>query len=333
MKLLKFLACLLLSWSICQLSSQNHQEEAVYKGIVSGKIYSNFNYTINVPEKNTEFALTRAYFGYERQLSAHFYANVKLDVGSPDDISEFSRINRYAYFKNAGIRFSKDNFTAWAGLFDMVQFKLQENFWGYRYLYRSFMDEYRFGPSSALGAGVQYRFNQFLEVDLVVSNGEGYSSPQRDDNYKAGWGLTFTPTEQVTLRSYYSIFMTNTPQMTFSGFAGYDIGNFRLGTEYNHQLNYQFNYNYNRYGYSLYSTYLFSDKWEVFIRYDQLYSNIIRESSVPWNLANDGSAIIGGIQFSPIENIHLTADYQDWVEFAGNGEKIQVLFIHLEATF
>ena len=48
------------------------------------------------------------------------------------------------------------NIKTWFGLFDMLQFKVQEKFWGYRYLYKSYMDEYRFGSSADLGTGIQY---------------------------------------------------------------------------------------------------------------------------------------------------------------------------------
>jgi hypothetical protein len=333
MKQLKLLIVILLLVLTYPLHAQDDSQGEEFKGIVSGRIYSNFNYRVNSPNRSTSFALTRAYFGFERQLNEHFSANVKLDVGSPEDLSEFSRINRYAYFKNAGITYKNGPVTAWGGLFDMIQYKVQESFWGYRYLFKSYMDEYRFGPSADLGAGVRYNFSNAVESDFVISNGEGYSSPQRDDNYKAGWGITFRPSERIILRGYYSIFLVNTPQMTFSGFAGYNNGNFRIGGEYNHQLNYRFNANRNRFGYSFYSTYIFSAQWEVFLRYDHLFSNVVGENDIPWNLPEDGSALIGGIQFTPVKNIHLTLDYQDWVEYAGNGEKEQILYVHLEVRF
>lgn len=329
---LRIPALMLVLFASHNLFSQESAEEK-YRGTVSGRIYSNFNYGLNAPSRNTAFELTRAYFGYEMQISPHFSAEVKLDVGSPDDISEFSRLRRYAYFKNAGVTYQNGALTAWGGLFDMQQFKVQEKFWGYRYLYRSYMDEYRFGPSADLGAGVQYRFSETLESDIVISNGEGYSSPQRDDAYKIGWGVTLRPLESLTLRTYYAIFTARTPQMTISGFAGYRHGNFRMAGEYNYQANYRSNKDRDRYGYSVYSTYAFTDRWEVFLRYDQVYSNITENSEIPWNLPNDGSALIGGVQFTPVKNIHITLDYQDWVEYAGNGDKEQLIYVHLEANF
>jgi hypothetical protein len=333
MKQLKLLIIILFLTLNYSLDAQDYNQEEEYKGVVSGRIYSNFNYRINSTEHSTSFELTRAYFGFERQLNGYFSANVLLDVGSPEDLSEFSRINRYAYFKNAGVTYNKGPLTVWGGLFGMLQYEVQEDFWGYRYLFKSYMDAYRFGPSADLGAGIRYRINKAIEADFVLSNGEGYSSPQRDDNYKAGWGVTLRPTKKIILRGYYSLFLVETPQMTISGFVGYNNGNFRFGGEYNHQLNYRFNANRNRFGYSFFSTYVLSDQWELFLRYDHLFSNLVGENDTPWNLPEDGSALIGGIQFTPMRNIHLTLDYQDWVEYAGNGEKEQILYVHMEVRF
>jgi hypothetical protein len=323
-----FISALILVAGIQSLLAQSDDP-----GKVSGKIYSNLHIGMDHGELATAMEITRAYFGYERSLGDYFSAEVKLDIGSPDDISEYSRLRRYAYFKNAGITFEYNRLTAWAGLFDMLQFKTQENMWGYRYLYRSFMDEYRFGPSADLGLGAAYRFSPYLSADLVLSNGEGYQSPQRDNNYKTGLGLTIQPAESFTLRLYYSLFTVRSPQMTLSGFAGYTAEKFRVAAEYNHQRNYQFNAGYDRFGYSAYSTYIVNDRWEVFVRYDHLFSNVIEESGTPWNLPNDGSALLGGIQYTPVPFIHLAIDYRDWVDYASNGSGERYLFFHIEAVF
>ncbi len=315
------------------LIAQQEPEKKAYESKVSGKIFANFNYGLTPESRSTAFSLERAYFGYERQLSDHFFANVKLDVGSPDDISEFSKLRRYAYFKNAGIKYVNGKITVWGGLFDMLQYKIQEKFWGYRYLYKSYMDEYKIGPSADLGAGIQYDISDIFITDMVISNGEGYSSPQRDNTYKIGWGLTSRPINGLTFRTYYAIFTAAVPEMTFTGFAGYDAGHFRLGAEYNYQHNYKFNQDRDRFGYSVYSTYVFSDQFEIFLRYDQLHSNILEETTVPWNLPNDGSALLGGLQYTPLKNLHFTMDYQDWVEFAGNGGKERILYMHMEVNF
>lgn len=302
-------------------------------GQVSAKIYTHFNYSLDRENPSTAFEVKRAYFGYKRKLDNHFSAEVKLDIGSVDDDSEFALIRRYTYFKNAYLSYSNGNVKAWFGLFDMLQFKVQEKFWGYRYLYRSYMDEYKFGSSADLGAGIRYSPSKMITADLVFSNGEGYKSLQFDNAYRVGAGITLNPVERLTCRAYYTIHTSEVHEMIFSGFIGYRFEKLRIGGEYNHQLNYKFNQGHNRYGYSLYSTYEFSDKWELFARYDQLYSNVLPEADLPWNLSKDGSAIIGGIQFTPIEYIHLSLNYQDWVEYAQNGSSEPFLYLNIEILF
>ncbi|MBN1132626.1 MAG: hypothetical protein JXA39_06105 [Bacteroidales bacterium] len=311
-------------------------EDSIQKtdqGKISARIYSNFNYGLNHANSTTAFEVTRAYFGYKRFFQQHFFAEVKLDIGSPDDISEYSLIRRYTYFKNAYAGYLSKKVIVWLGLFDMQQFKTQENFWGYRYLFKSYMDAYRFGPSADIGIGMKYDFSRLLSADLIVSNGEGYNSPQFDNNYKTGIGLTLTPLSGMTFRSYFSVFTKENPQMTFVVFIGYQRDHFRLGGEYVLQKNYKFYRDHNRFGYSVYSTLILNNKWEAFARYDQVYSNTLPENPIPWNLADDGSAIIAGVQYTPVEQIHVALNYQDWVEYARNGIFEPYIYLNFEINF
>lgn len=301
-------------------------------GEISATIYSHFNYGLN-PDHTSGFEVKRAYFGYKRELDSHLTAEVKLDIGSIDDESEFALIRRYAYFKNAYLSYHRGKIQTWFGLMDMLQFKIQEKFWGYRYIYRSYLDEYRFGSSADLGAGIQYSPSGKFTTDLVLSNGEGYKSLQFDKVFRLGTGITYYPADFLVVRAYYTVHTAENPQMIFTGFVGYKREKFRVGAEYNHQLNYKFYKGHERFGYSIYSTYAFSGKWEVFARYDQLYSNILPEEEQPWNLVEDGSSIISGIQFTPIRFVHLSLNYQDWVEYASNGTAAPFLYLNIEVVF
>lgn len=301
-------------------------------GKISAKIYTHFNYSLD-GNSETAFEVRRAYFGYKRNLDDHFSAEVKLDIGSIDDDSEFALIRRYTYFKNAYLSYNTGNIKTWFGLMDMLQFSVQEKFWGYRYLYKSYMDEYRFGSSADLGAGIQWSPSEKITTDLVFSNGEGYKNLQFDNVYRLGAGITIMPVKELTIRGYYTVHTHESRQMTLSGFMGYRMKQLRIGGEYNHQFNYNFNAGYNRYGYSIYSTLDITDKWEVFGRYDQLYSNILPEEEIPWNLGRDGSAIIAGVQYAPVTYVNISLNYQDWVEYAQNGRSEPYIYLNFEIVF
>jgi hypothetical protein len=61
-----------------------------------------------------------------------------------------------------------------------------------------------------------------------------------------------------------------------------------------------------------------------------LSSNAPPGFAQPWNLVDDGSAIIAGIQFQPIDQVKLALNYQYWVPFAANMGNLSYIFINLE---
>ena len=75
--------------------------------------------------------------------------------------------------------------------------------------------------------------------------------------------------------------------------------------------NYAFQKNNKLYGISLYTTYNITNKYDVYLRYDKLYSNTIDDKK--WNIEKDGQKIIAGITYSPIKYIRISANYQDWI--------------------
>jgi len=76
----------------------------------------------------------RAYLGFKTQVNSNYAIVMKIDIGSPDDVSAYSKIKRYGYFKNAAMEYKKGKFTFNAGLTDTYQFKVQEKFWSRRYM-------------------------------------------------------------------------------------------------------------------------------------------------------------------------------------------------------
>ncbi len=317
-------------WILTSISQPCSGQESTIKGTPSLRVFSNFKKGITESDNSSAFEVRRVYLGYSGAINEHFNAEVKLDIGSPEDLSQYSLIRRYAYFKTAGLSYKKGRFSASFGLFDMLQFKTQEQFWGYRYIAKSFQDEYKFGASADLGAGVKYRINDFLEADATISNGEGYNNLQADDSYNKGFGLTFKSKRGVLIRGYYDFIKKETLQNDIVLFLGYQHSLFRLGGEYNRKFNSSFLMNHDLMGYSFYGTYFLNDKWEVFGRYDILRSNEAESDAQPWNLARDGSAVISGLQYKPTKGVFMSLNYQDWVSYAKNGTDRAFLFFNLQ---
>ncbi|MEZ5083544.1 MAG: hypothetical protein R2750_08850 [Bacteroidales bacterium] len=328
-----FLIVLLLGYSL----TYSQDKDSTFlkpKGTVYGKIFANYHTQINSESKESAFEIKRAYFGYKSQLSKYFDANIKLDIGSPEDISEFSLIRRYAYFKNAYVRYKKKKLTTSFGIIDLLQFKMQETYWAHRYIDKSFNDRYKFGSSADLGAQVIYNWADWISTDFTLMNGEGYTKLQSDNTLTAGVGISFYPIKNLVFRMYYDYSDKSVAQSTIVTFVGYEITEKIItGIEYNAKINEDFVEEHNRQGYSAYLSYYPVKKLQVFGRYDKVGSNIISGENSPWNLAKDGSAIIAGVEYSPIKYIKIALDYQDWYPLAENTANLQFIFLDVEISF
>ena len=314
----------------------SQEKENTFKpwGKINGTIFSNFHQQLFADNYESAFAVERAYLGYDHFLSENFTIYLKLDIGSPNQDTPYDILKRYAYFKNAAIGYKKDKLTLHFGLIDTYHFKNSEKFWGHRYIYKSFQDEHKFGNSADLGASVKYDFNDFISADFTVMNGEGYNQLQTDNTYKSALGITLNPVKNLTARFYVDYIEQKEMQTTWSSFIGYDFNKkVVIGAEYNIQLNNKFSKDHNLNGFSGFASYNITEKWQIFGRYDKLWSNTIEGEPYQWNINKDGSAIIGGVQFIPHKNIRIAANYQDWYPYAKNIENESYFYLNLEYKF
>ncbi len=320
-----------LTLSAGQLSAQ---EETGSPGFPQGspviRIFANLHAGLTDADPSKAFEVRRAYIGYKYKFDPHFSTELKLDIGSPEEISEFARLRRYAYFKTAALYWDKNKWTIKAGIIDTEHYRRQEKYWKHRYIYKSFQDEHRFGPKADLGTTVIFRPLKQLELGASLMNGEGYTNLQQDNPFKVSFAASYYPIERILLRVYYDFIDQDVWQSTLSTFAAYRHKKITGGAEYNRKGNRSFRQDHNQTGLSAYLSYDINDKFEVFGRYDWLSSNQPPEYENPWNLQNDGSAIIAGIQFMPIKHVKLALNYQDWVPYASNLANMAYIFINLE---
>lgn len=332
-KYLFVLVCVALMFFPENLFSQA-KEEFKPHGRAFGRIFVNFHEGISdASSEEAAFDLVRAYLGYEHFLSEEFSAKINLDIGSPNDLSEFSKIRRYAYFKNAYVQYKKSGLTYQFGLISLKQFELQEKIWERRYMKKSFADEYKLGASADLGMMAEYKFSDLISADFTMMNGEGYSSLQSDDIFKYAVGTTFSPGKSVLVRGYVDYMKDEVAQITPVALVSYTYkSNFNIAAEYNYQFNNNHKDGQDIYGYSVFSKYNLDKKLQLFARYDQLLSNIPEGKTSPWQLNKDGSALIGGLQYSPIKGIKVALDYQDWYPRAANMPNKSYIFLDLEVS-
>ena len=264
------------------VSAQNQTDEPKGKAIV--QVFGNFHSGFGHENDNRGFELDRSYLGYQYDLGKGLQIKGVMDIGQSDDVNDYHRI---AYIKNAQISWKTGNWTLTGGLISTTQFNMQEKFWGYRYVMKSFQDLYKFGNSADLGISAAYKFNDWLSADAIVVNGEGYKKVQKNDGLMYGLGATLSPVEGLSMRVYYGLNEASEvdPEniQNLATFIGYKGKKFSLGAEYNRIWNAKYNKGNDYDGFSFYGTAKLNDKTDLYLRYDECSNG-------------NESAIIAGLQ-------------------------------------
>ena len=265
-------------------------EEPKGKAIV--QVFGNLNAGFSGGDANVGFDLERSYIGYEYKLGQGLSVKGVMDIGKSNDVSDYQRI---AYIKNAQISWKSGHWKLSGGLISTIQFNMQEKFWGYRYVLKSFQDEYKFGSSADLGISAAYQFNDNFMMDAIIVNGEGYKKIQKDNGLNYGLGLTLTPAKGFQIRLYGGLNESGEQGkeniVNMAAFVGYKSDKFAIGAEYNKMWNASYKEGQDQYGYSVFASAKLDKKTEVYARFDDLCSKD------DWNKAKDEQAAILGAQF------------------------------------
>ena len=259
------------------------------KAIVS--VFANYNMAIQNGVEKCGFQLERTYLGYEYSLGNGLQLKAVMDIGKPSSVDDYHYV---AYIKNAQVTWKHKGLTLAGGMISTTQFNMQEKFWGYRYIYKSFQDQYKFGSSADLGISVAYKFADWASADAIMTNGEGYKKIQGDKGFQYGLGLTFVPVDGLSVRLYGGLNDATVEGKAnvynYATFVGYKNKMFSLGGEFAMMQNSGNVENRNQLGCSVYGSVKAHKIVDVYARWDMLTSNN------GWNAAKDEQAVIAGAQ-------------------------------------
>lgn len=272
-------------------------------------IFSNVHSDFNKNGSNEAFELTRVYLGYEYNFSKYLSGRINIDAADP----KAGELQLTAYIKNAFLQYKTDKFSGRLGMIGTDEFSIQEKHWGYRYILKSFQDEYGFGPSADLGAAIEYSPSKVISFDASVLNGEGYKKLQSDSTFKYTLGMTVKPVQGLVLRAYTDIMRHNYNQNTLSLFAGYTLKSFRAGVEYSMQKNSKMINEHDLSGISAYAALGFAKKFSAFVRYDYLTSSTRAGAENPWNYSKNGQLFAAGFDFAAANGIRIAPAYFGWL--------------------
>lgn len=285
-------------------------------------IFGNYHNGLGHANKNSGFDLERSYLGYQFSVTKELSGKVVFDIG-PSKVAG-SDLERIAYIKNAMLTWKTGDFTLDFGLIGLEQFNIQEKFWGYRYIWKSFQDEYKFNSSADMGIIAKYKFTDWLNADVTFINGEGYKKLNKDNNFRYGAGITVTPVESVTLRAYYDMYNGDGDnaknQQSLALFAGYKHKKFYVGAEYNKLFNTKFQKDQHQNGFSTYASIDIFKKISLFGRYDNL------SSKNEWS-SDDQQRMLMGVQYTPNKYLQISPNFQTVNPRSGRSESYVYLNI------
>lgn len=294
-------------WAVVCVPMANAQgsKDEQPKGKAIIRIFTDFHTGFGQDRDNRGFDLNRSYLGYQYDLGKGLQIKAVMDVGKSSSVDDLQRI---AFIKNAQLSWKTGNLTLHGGLISTIQFKVQEDFWGYRYMMMSFQDYYKFGSSADLGISAAYKLADWLTAEAIVVNGEGYKKVQKTDGLQYGLGATIQPLQGLTVRLYgglnESADATKEDITNVATMIGYKGKDFSVAAEYNWMGNSGNVKDADMYGYSVYGTVKMNKRLEAFARYDQL------SSKDDWNEAKDESTILAGVQFKLGKYIKLAPNFR-----------------------
>ncbi len=255
----------------------------------------------NFTKRNHGFELERVYVGYQYEIGKGFSIKGVLDMGA-----ENGEYDRMVYVKNALACYKNSWFAVNFGLISTTQFNTMEKQWGYRYIYKSFQDRYKFGSSADLGVSVAFKPLKWLAVDAIVVNGEGYKKMQKYDGLAYGLGASVMPVDGLTMRVYGSLNQHDNDSCSniynYSAFVGYNHKYFSFGGEWNGMYNYCGVLNQNMMGLSLFAKGRIKSVYEIFARYDYVMSN--------WSDGCNEHVVIAGAQFKLGKYVKLAPNFR-----------------------
>lgn len=296
-----------------------------------------------------DYGFGRAHLGFQYQFDHAWSAKIIIDRGRATSVGQLSFTDSEGNIFNIQ-NTSKEGayytmFLKFASLQWKVNTKLtieggailqnhyitQERFWGLRYVAPTFQDLHWQIPSSDLGFIAYYKAGNILSFDLAITNGEG---PRRVQDafgkVKFSGGIDIKPSQKIQTRLFYHHKQSGTigsaadAEQMFSVFMGFKPSEkIRISGEYNYISNLNNADGFDSHGFSLFTAYHLADKMELFARYDRLFNEI--PENLGTNIKEYGNMMIGGIAYSPFENIHISVNYQCWISDHENENEHNIL--------
>jgi hypothetical protein len=256
--------------------------------VVSGRMYYDLSsVTAKVDGKKVApsgagFDIKRFYIGIDHKFNDVFSANVTTDFQYSSAISATELYLKKAYLQAK----VSDALVLKFGSADLPWVPFAEDMYGYRYVENTLIDRTKFGTSADWGVHASGKFaGGKVNYALSVIDGAGYKAPLRSKGMDVEGRVSVVPVDHLTLAvgGYTGKLGKDTEgaityhtATRFNALAAYATNQYRVGVEYFSAKNWNnvaTPVSDSSDGYSLFGSYMFTDKISAFGRYDWVKPN------------------------------------------------------------
>ena len=308
---------------------QVYSQTSMPQGHPVAEIFSDFHLSMNQKSGTSGFDITRAHLGYVFTPDGHFSGSIIVNPGTPDDLAPGSSPKRYAYFREASISYTNNDFRISFGITGTRLFSFQQKFWGKRYIANTYQSINGYGFVADVGVAMDYKINDILKADATIMNGEGYNNLQLDNSLRTGAGIIITPDDHLAFRIYGDITRVDGLwQPMFVGFAGFKNDKLTIGGEVTYKSNLDLIRGHHAWGFSTTGAVGVAENTELFARFDYSASITPENEARPWNYLMDGDFLIVGLQHTFNEYVKIALDYQGRYPYNQDSQQTDMLFVN-----
>ncbi len=289
---------------------------AFTQGKISGLMFGDYYYIVTNHNENLEgkngFWFRRIYFTYDHGLSDAFSLRFRIEMNSEGKFKSKSE-SLNPEVKDAYLTWKYGLHGIILGISGSPIFGLVEKIWGYRSLEKTPLDLHKFAKSRDFGVAIKGSLDseKLTNYHLMVGNGSGNAS-EENDGKKVMFALSRQMGNGLVVEGYFDFEARpgKTNRFTLQGLVGYQEKSARIGVLFAHQnrqvgegiddLKMQIG--------SVFGAAKLSEKAWGFARIDLTFdpnpdgSDI---SYIPFDNSARAAFLLGGLDFRPIDNVHL----------------------------
>jgi len=291
--------------------------ETKLSGIVFGDYYYIAANHLDSLEGQNGFWLRRIYFTVDQTIAPEWDLRFRLEASGPGDFST-SAVALSPTVKDAHLRWQRGLHAILIGISPSPTWDVVEDVWGFRSVEKTLLDLQRMGSAREFGVSFKGSFDQAKKVryHAMIGNGNGEKS-ETDKGKKILGSVGFYPTGQVVLEGYadFEPRKGHYDRFTLHGFAAYRAEKFRMGvllarqsrqngidSQGHHKDNIVINVG------SVFAAGSVSPRISLLGRIDRVFDpnpDATKIPPIPFAANAKSTFIIGGVDYSPVENVHL----------------------------